>query len=85
MRAYLYSGTLEGLFSTIFDIYTLKKLPDIIISDSSYQLGLENEIIYVKDDDEKVKRIENSIIKHMGPEGIRTFIYTCLLYTSRCV
>ncbi|PWM43993.1 MAG: hypothetical protein DBX47_06275 [Clostridiales bacterium] len=75
MTVYKYDGTLDGFFSTVFEIYTTKTLPDEITSSEEIQLGLETNIINIITDDKKALRIKNSIIKNIGADELHKFDY----------
>lgn len=65
MIAYLFDGTIDGIFSCVFRSFTQKEHP-AFIAKNSFQTGMFDEIISIKTDYEANKRIIAAIYKYGG-------------------
>ena len=64
--AYIYDGTLEGLFTAVFMTYSRKEVPYIIAEEANLQVMFGQQVFHVKTDEALAKRVENGINKKMG-------------------
>ena len=58
-KLYIYDGTIDGLFTIIFDSYTQKTIPKNICSKDIYISNFIDKIVNIETDYEKSKRIFN--------------------------
>ncbi len=75
---YLYDGTLEGLLTVIFEIYSRKQEPSDILFEKKYQPSLFGEPICVETDSTKADRVADKIFRHMGNIPFRQVVYAFL-------
>ena len=52
-KTYLYDGSIEGLFTIIYDVLKLKEMPRAITLESSYNPSLFDNIVHIKTDYDK--------------------------------
>ena len=62
MKTFLYDGTFEGLLTAIYDSFYSKVPPIGIFKSENYSALLLDEIIYIKTDEIKAKKVMNAII-----------------------
>ncbi len=62
---FLYDGSIDGLFSSIYDSYYFKS-PDDIYSEKFYQLELDKEYHRVETSEEKSKKVQEAIINKLS-------------------
>ena len=79
MLVYLFDGTLEGLFTCVFECYVNKEVPDSIIEERYLQLGFEQRIRTIVTDHASADRVAEGLRLHAGEEVFgRT--WTAFLY-----
>ena len=67
-KLYIYDGTIDGLFTIIFDSYTQKTIPKNICSKDIYISNFIDKLVNIETDYEKSKRIFNGIEKNISQE-----------------
>jgi probable DNA metabolism protein len=67
--AYIYDGTLDGLFTAIFTAYERGERPYVITEDGDLQVVFGQRIDHIATDGEKARRVEAGIRKTMGEAG----------------
>ena len=64
--AYVYDGTLEGLFTAVFMAFKRKETPAIIAPEGSLQMALGQEVVVITTDKALSDRVEKGIRQKMG-------------------
>ena len=64
--AYLHDGSLEGLFSCIFEAYSRHELPEDIVAESDYEPRLGQSAVFVETSMEHAERVRNGIERIAG-------------------
>lgn len=75
---YLYDGSLEGLFTIIFDCYVSKEIPSTITTESAYLNSLFEDPVFIKTDYTKSSRIFHGITKNISDEALYNASYAFL-------
>lgn len=78
-RAFLYDGSVEGLFCAAFLSYELHEEPDEVVRESEYQARFGQESLVVKSDFERALRVRRGIERAAGR---RTF--TAVMRAASC-
>ena len=63
---YLYDGTLEGMFTAIFQAFTMRQYPENIVTEEGLQLSLLGSYVPVHTDLDRAARVRDSIITRLG-------------------
>jgi probable DNA metabolism protein len=71
----VYDGTIEGLFSAVFELYAKKLEPCGLYGGGAVQRRLDDLDLLVLTDAEKAGRIRRSIFKYTGREGSEHILY----------
>ena len=74
MLVYKYDGTIDGLFSTVFESFASKENPDNITTEN-IQLMLDCKVKTIKTDYEHSKRVINCIYKLAGINALNDIRY----------
>lgn len=69
-KVYLYDGTLEGLFTIVFDTYVQHSIPNNIIAQATYSYNLLEETKQIQTDYEKSSRIFHGIMQNISQEAL---------------
>lgn len=64
--AYLHDGTLEGLFSCIFEAYSRHEQPEDIVAEAEYEPRLGQSAVFVETSMERAERVRNGIEQIAG-------------------
>ena len=64
--AYVYDGTLEGLFTAVFTAFRRKENPAVIAPEGRLQMALGQEVITIQTDSALSERVEKGIRQKMG-------------------
>ena len=65
MIIYKFDGTLNGIFSCIFNSFTSHEIPDMITNDN-IQTGFVDEIKIIESCGDKAKRVIRAFVKYAG-------------------
>ncbi|MBQ7407833.1 MAG: TIGR03915 family putative DNA repair protein [Clostridia bacterium] len=65
MIAYKFDGTIDGLFSCVYNSFVLKEIP-YLVADGDLQLLLDGEVRNIKTDHEANKRIITALYNYIG-------------------
>ena len=74
MLVYKYDGTIDGLFSCIFESFVNKETPKLITNDQ-IQLSLDSKVKIIETNFENNKRVINCIYKHAGINALNDLKY----------
>lgn len=74
MLIYKYDGTIDGIFSCIFESFTKKEKPDLV-TDQEVQLLFDGQIRYVKTDYNNNKRIITALYRYIGINALSDIRY----------
>ncbi len=74
MLVYKYDGTIDGLFSCIFESFVNKETPDLITNEQ-IQLALDSKVRIIETNYENNKRVINCIYKHAGINSLNDLKY----------
>lgn len=77
-KTLLYDGTLNGFLTIVFDCYAHKTLPQKIFSEVDYTPNFLENILYIKTDFEKSRRIFNGIETIIGYSALYNTYYAFL-------
>ncbi|MDR2714782.1 MAG: TIGR03915 family putative DNA repair protein [Coriobacteriales bacterium] len=66
---YLYDGSLEGLFSAIFQAFKLKQYPENIVTEDNLQLSLLGSYVPILPNLSEAERVRTSILEKLGREA----------------
>lgn len=69
-KKYIYDGSFDGLLTIVFDAYFNKVLPQKIYSNDDYVENFLDNVVYVKTDYEKSKRVFSGIEKNICYEAL---------------
>lgn len=75
---YCYDGTFQGLLTIVFLCYVQKSFPMQIISSREYQSTLLYEVINIKTDENRAKRIFNGMVKNISFSSLYHAYYAFL-------
>ena len=78
MLIFRYDKTFEGLLTALFDAYSLKKFPDILLAEDESSPLFYDEIITVITDEERSNRVWKGIQKKLSASAL-TSLTTCWL------
>lgn len=74
MLVYKYDGTIDGLFSCIFESFVNKETPNLITNEQ-IQLSLDSNVKIIETNYENNKRVINCIYKHAGINALNDLKY----------
>lgn len=77
-KTYLYDGTFDGLLTIVFDSYLKKTIPLQIIPEKDYVPNFLDNIIWIKTDLEKAKRVFHGIEKNISYPALYHSYYAFL-------
>lgn len=78
MIHYIYDGSFDGLLTSIYEAYYRKEIPERIIHRDDYQGSLLVKKIYIDTDNEKAKKVYDSIKNKISNRALRNVFYTYL-------
>ena len=78
MKAYIYDHTFEGLLSIVFDAYTRKIFPDMLLSDDETPPLHASHIHHVASSSSKADRVYRGLQQRLTRHGMNSLIYTWL-------
>lgn len=82
MKTFLYDGTFEGLLTAIYDSFYSKVPPIGIFKSENYSALLLDEIIYIKTDEIKAKKVMNAIITKIDSKTLQN-LYIVFLSNNK--
>ena len=69
-NVYIYDGSIDGLFTTVFDSYISKTIPIAIYSQDNYLYKFTDTVVKIQTDYSKSKRIFKGIEKNISSEAL---------------
>lgn len=78
MLYYIYDGSFDGLLTCIYEAYYRKEIPEKIVSKEDYQGNLLSREIHIDTNDEKAKRVYDSIKNKISKQSLENVFYTYL-------
>lgn len=78
MIIYFYDGTFEGLLTSIYDGFYAKNPPNIISIINEYEVDLLSQVITIKTDTIKHKKVQNSIVTKIDASCLKKLYYVFL-------
>lgn len=69
-KVYIYDGSIDGLFTIVFDAYASKTLPTSIYSKNSYLYRFTDNVVNIETDYSKSERIFKGIEKNISSETL---------------
>ncbi len=82
MLIYKYDGTIDGIFSCIFNSFVNKEKPDIV-TDEEVQLSFDGKIKYIKTDYANNKRIITALYRYIGINALSDIRYAFRMGNSK--
>ena len=78
MFIFRYDKTFEGLLTAVFDAYSMKKFPDMLLAEEEPPPLFYDEIYTVVTDEERSNRVWNGLQKKLSASGLAS-LSTCWL------
>ena len=78
MLIFRYDKTFEGLLTAIFDAYSIKRFPDVLLAAEETSPLFYDEIITVVTDEERSNRVWKGLQKKLSASAL-TSLTTCWL------
>ena len=78
MLIFQYDKTFEGLLTAVFDAYSMKKFPDMLLAEEEPSPLFYDEIYTVVTDEERSNRVWNGLQKKLSASGLAS-LSTCWL------
>lgn len=75
---YLYDGTFEGLLTSIYDGFYATTPPNVITTKNEYEVDFLSEIVTIKTDILKHKKVQNSIVTKIDQACLKKLYYVFL-------
>lgn len=65
-KVYLYDGSLDGLFSAVFEAYARKEHPVALAEERGLQVSFGQQTVTIATNEAKARRVEKGILSKMG-------------------
>lgn len=78
MLVYVYDGSFDGLLTCIFEAFYRRQSPDMILSSIRLQQNLFYNYCFIETDQEKAKRVYDSIKKKISSNALRNTYHAYL-------
>lgn len=78
MLYYTYDGSFDGLLTCIYEAYYRKEIPEKILPKEDYEGNLLSKEVYIDTDEEKAKRVYDSIKSKISNRALENVFYTYL-------